>query len=140
MSHAPEHHENHDADDAPAPPSMRDLNVPLILTIGIVSVLLLFVVIVGTQAWFNYEAQQEFEQKVVRRGFDSLDGQVDVAELTRQQQQKLTGPPSWRQTQAGKAVATVPIDTAIDYFVQQQAQTRPAPQTEPQAQPGGGAG
>jgi type II secretory pathway pseudopilin PulG len=111
MSHSPEH-DNQATESAEAdvaPPSIRDLNVPLILTIGIVSILLLIVIIVGTQAWFRYEVRQEFEQKVVQQEFEALQS------LNREQRQRLTGPAQWEDPQAG--TVSVPIDQAIDRLV-----------------------
>jgi len=126
MSESPHPNEawdTHEAGDGePAPLSIRDLNVPLILTIGVVSVLLLLVAIFGTQAWFNYEVQQEFEKKVVNQPFAELEA------LNAQQEQTLNGPPAWQDREQG--VVSVPIDQAIDRFVAERRQERSPPSTE----------
>lgn len=59
----PHTHETHHASGG----QERDLNVPVILTVGIISTVLLVVIVVGIQAWFKYEQQLEFQRKVVDR-------------------------------------------------------------------------
>ena len=113
--HADDH--NQPTDDEPAPPSVRDLNVPLILTIGVVSVLLLLVAIFGTQAWFNYAWQQEYEKKVINQPFTELN------EMNQAQQQTLTGPAKWQDRQQG--TVAVPLDQAIDRMVATQGKGQP---------------
>jgi hypothetical protein len=43
----------------------QEVNVPLILTIGIVSGIMLLVIVIGTEAWFQSEEQAEFASKAV---------------------------------------------------------------------------
>ncbi|MEX2388860.1 MAG: hypothetical protein WD534_13360, partial [Phycisphaeraceae bacterium] len=43
---------------------LQDVNVPLILTIGVISSLLLIVIVIGIQAWFHFEAYHERARKV----------------------------------------------------------------------------
>ena len=126
MTESPQNHEPEAPEaDEPAPPSIRDLNVPLILTIGIVSVLLLIVAIIGTQAWFTHEVKQERQKKVLSQPFPELDGDMNVTELNRQQEQVLQGPAAWKDR--SKGIVTVPIDQAIDRFVAKSQQSDQAP-------------
>jgi len=107
--------EAHEADDAhPRPPSIRDLNVPLILTIGIISVLLLIVAIVGTEAWFRYEMHQEREEKVVQQPFTELE------DLNQQQTRLLRSGPAWQNKEKG--VVSVPIDQAMQRYIETRGQ------------------
>lgn len=48
-------------------PHTRDLNVPLIVTIGLISCILLLVIGIGTVAWFRHEMRQEQWAKVIER-------------------------------------------------------------------------
>lgn len=50
----------------------QEVNVPLILTIGIVSGIMLLVIIIGTEAWFQSEEQAEFAAKAVEFPHQSL--------------------------------------------------------------------
>jgi len=43
----------------------QDVNVPVIVTVGIIGSLLLVVIIIGIQAWFQYEMQQERQAKII---------------------------------------------------------------------------
>ena len=58
--HTPQH-DTHDQTDL----HTRDVNVPVIVTVGVISVLLLVVIIIGIQAWFQYEMQQERRAKII---------------------------------------------------------------------------
>jgi hypothetical protein len=117
MSDQPQNEaEAHEFEDTePRPPSIRDLNAPLIVTIGVVSVLLLIVAVVGTEAWFRYEMHQERQQKVVNQPF------TELQQLNEQQRQILTGPPQWQDRENG--LVSVPIDQAMETLIQQREQT-----------------
>lgn len=41
----------------------QEVNVPLVMTIGIVSAMLLLVIVIGTQAWYQSEVQDEITLK-----------------------------------------------------------------------------
>ena len=96
-----------------------DLNVGLIVTIGIVSVLLLFVAVFGTQAWFRFEVQQERQRKVVDQPRPAA-----MRSLDEQAQFQLEGPPQWTSKEQG--LASVPIGTAIEGYVGWQQRGEPA--------------
>jgi len=62
MSHeqTPHHETSHQGDS-----HAQDINVPVILTVGVISSILLAVIIIGIQAWFQYEMQQERQAKII---------------------------------------------------------------------------
>ena len=81
-------HAHHDPTDVPADAHAsdgQDINVPLILTIGIISTILLVVIVIGTQAWFRYEQQLEYQQKVIQQRDPQL------VELSNRAQSRLRG-------------------------------------------------
>ena len=61
------------------PSTTRDLNVPLIALIAVVGVTLLFVLITGVQAWFQFEQNKEAAAK------NSVMDSYDLRELKREQ-------------------------------------------------------
>jgi len=102
----PEHDEEHRG--------TGDLNIPLILTVGAVSVILLLVSVWGTQAWYEYETRLEFQRKVVSQPFEQLQ------QLERQQEQELRNGPAWVDQEAG--LVEVPVEQAMAELVNQQRQ------------------
>ena len=84
----------------------HDINVKLLALIGIVSAILLFALIVSTQAWFRYEFQQENQRKYVEVPFPEL------AELKESQLSALNAAPHYADP-AEKDRIIVPIDTAM---------------------------
>ncbi len=65
------------------PSTTRDLNVPLIALIATVGVTLLFVLIVGVQAWFQFEQNKEAYSK------NSVTDSYDLRELKAEQRANL---------------------------------------------------
>lgn len=61
----------------------HDVNMPVIVTIGVISVLLLIVIVFGTVAWYHHERQKEWEAKVLERDNPQL------RELNRQAEARL---------------------------------------------------
>lgn len=56
------------------PASSRDMNFPVLVTLGVVAAILIYVTIVSTQAWFRYEYQHEYQKKVLNRPHVWLEG------------------------------------------------------------------
>ncbi len=86
-----------------------DMNLPLILTIGVVGTILVFVVIVGIEAWFYAQQQQErLTKSLAVRNPALVDGQV-------QQLRNLEG---YRWVDQATGVAAIPIDRAMALTVE----------------------
>lgn len=43
------------------------MNFPVLVTLGVVATILVYVIVVSTQAWFRYEFQHEYQKKVVNQ-------------------------------------------------------------------------
>lgn len=69
------------------PASSRDMNIPVLVTLFVMATLLVYVIVVATQAWFRWEFNREYQLKVVQQP------NVELNELmTRQQAQLENGP------------------------------------------------
>jgi hypothetical protein len=102
----------------------QEVNVPLILTIGIVSGIMLLVIIIGTQAWFQSEEQAELAQKAVEFPHQAL------LDLQGQQRANIN---SYHWVDKKKGVVTVPIGLAMQVMLQTNGNL-------PTTAPSGGAG
>ncbi len=98
------------------PASSRDMNIPVLATLGIVSTILVFVIIVATQAWFQYEVGREHEVKVILR---------PNPELNRQRLEQLAKLEGYRVVDAQKQTVAIPIERAMQETVKRYAD-RPA--------------
>ena len=87
----------------------QEVNVPLILTIGIVSGIMLLVIVIGTQAWFQSEEQAEFATKALEYPHQAL---IDL------QTQQRTNINSYRWVDKKNGVVTVPIGLAMQEMLQ----------------------
>ncbi len=87
-------------------------NVPVLVAIGSVSTALLFVVVVGLQAWFYSEESREIREKHATA--------VDyrVKDLILGQEQRIN---SYRWIDSQKGLAAIPIDRAIEITVDRRA-------------------
>ncbi|MFA9477584.1 hypothetical protein ACERK3_04670 [Phycisphaerales bacterium AB-hyl4] len=92
---------------------MQDVNVPLILTIGVISSILLIVIVVGIQAWFHFEAMQERERKV----YEVHDR--ELVELNTRQRNRME---TYRWVDDEQQRAAVPIDQGIEMYLQRHGQ------------------
>jgi hypothetical protein len=83
----------------------HDVNATKIAVIGVVSVLLVFVIIVGVQAWFYHQEDRELERKAT--------GEVNVtlADLRLKQQENIN---RYRWVDRNSGTVTIPIDRAIE--------------------------
>ena len=82
----------------------QNINISLITTIGLVSAVLLFVIIVGVEAWFYSEVEDE--RTIKHQG--TVNWILADHELT--QQEKLQ---TYRKVDAEKQTVTIPIHDAI---------------------------
>jgi len=98
------------------PSGSHDINVKFLALMGIVSAILIFSLIVATQAWFRYEFQQENQRKYVEVPF------AELAELKESQLTALNADPHYADPEEKDRVV-VPIDMAIHGVVQKYAKT-----------------
>jgi hypothetical protein len=47
--------------------SSRDMNIPVLVTLFTIATILVYVIVVATQAWFRWEFNREFQIKVVEQ-------------------------------------------------------------------------
>lgn len=92
-----------------------DMNLPLILTVGVVGAILVFVVIVGIEAWFYAQQQQERLTKSLAVRNPAL------ADDRAQQLRNLEG---YRWVDQATGVAAIPIDRAMTLTVEAYAAER----------------
>ena len=84
---------------------LKDINLPVLATIGVISVILVVVSVVGVQAWFRYAFQQEYEAKVFSQPY---------TELEQQKQQQEANLIVYRWVDQKNQIAAIPIDKAIE--------------------------
>jgi hypothetical protein len=86
----------------------QEVNVPLIVTIGAVSVVLLVVLIIGTEAWYDSEAQAQANLEADVYGHPTLQALKD------QQMAVLNDPQHpYHWVDKSKGIVAIPIDDAI---------------------------
>jgi len=96
----------------------QEVNVPLILTIGIVAGIMILVIVIGTQAWFQGEEANEIAlkaQEASARALDPNSPTVTFAELKQGQKDALAAKPHWVD-ETKKDRMTMPIDDAMNYL------------------------
>jgi hypothetical protein len=96
----------------------QEVNVPLIFTIGVVSGIMLLVIVIGTQAWYQSEEGNEIAQKAqeaVSRSLDPASPTITFAELKQGQLTALHAKTHWIDP-AKKDRAAVPIEDAVAYL------------------------
>jgi hypothetical protein len=97
----------------------QEVNVPMILTTGIISGILILVIVIGMQAWYTSEEQNEIAVKAEAAAADSADMQLPtktLAELVNGQKLALAAkPPHWIDDKK-KDRATIPIEDAKTYL------------------------
>ena len=85
----------------------QEVNSPLIVTTGIISVLLLVVSAIGLEAWFRYEESAELQEKW------ATNQNTWLADIRKQEQAKLRG-----------EKAAMPIEKAMQVVAQNQGKTK----------------
>lgn len=96
-----------------------DLDIKLLAVIGLISVLLVLEIVVVTQAYFYNVQEEEIAAKQVRQP------SWELSDLLLQQQAELN---SYRWVDREKQRVSIPIDRAIQRFVEEEARraaTRP---------------
>lgn len=107
-------------------PMKQEVNVPLVLTIGIVSGVLLVVMIIGTEAWYRSEEQSEIAAKASEYPYQEL------IDLKASQTKRIS---EYRWVDRKAAVVAIPIERAMQIMVQTQGHF---PSTQPSAGEGPG--
>jgi len=87
----------------------QEVNVPLILTIGIVSGIMLLVIVIGTQAWFQNEEQSEMAAKAMEFPHQ------DLIELQNGQRANIN---SYRWVDQKNGVVAIPIGRAMQVMLE----------------------
>jgi hypothetical protein len=96
----------------------QEVNVPLILTIGIVSGIMILVIVIGTQAWYESEESNEVAIKAVEASQRSLDPDsptFSFPQLKQGQLDNLSAKAHWVD-ETKKDRMTMPIDDAVKYL------------------------
>jgi hypothetical protein len=96
----------------------QEVNVPLVMTIGIVSGILLVVIVIGTQAWYQSEVQDEIMLKSGEAAARALTldlPSASFAELQEMQRKALASKPHWVDEKT-KTRVTLPIADAVEYL------------------------
>jgi hypothetical protein len=89
----------------------QEANAPLLAVIGIVSILMLIIIIIGVQAWFMAEQRADIERKFGDTQSTSL------VNLKTEQTQKLE---TARWVDQSKGIVQIPIEEAMKLIVKDQ--------------------
>ena len=87
----------------------QGINIPMLVTTALVSILVLVVLIAGTEAWFNASMQQETDVK------ETMDNPSEFAVARAKQAQSLERV-GW--TDSSQKAVTIPIEQAMQIMVQ----------------------
>jgi len=98
------------------PSGSHDINVKLLALMGIVSAVLVFALIVATQAWFRYEFAQENQRKYIDVPF------AELVELKQGQLTELNQAPHYADPN-GQDRVIIPIDMAMHEVVRKYGKT-----------------
>ena len=92
---------------------LKDVNVPLILLIGVISGVLLLIIAIGAQGWYYYEAARQRQEKVY------TGVHADLLELKTDQHQRLD---TLRWVDEDQTRAAIPLEDAFDRYLEGQGQ------------------
>jgi hypothetical protein len=98
----------------------QEVNVPVIFTIGVISAIMLLVIVIGTQAWYQSEELDEVTTKAAEAQSRLLDADLPTksfAELKQEQLLALSAKPHWTDA-SKKDRAAVPIADALTYLTE----------------------
>jgi hypothetical protein len=96
----------------------QEVNVSLLMTIGVISALMVLVIVIGMQAWYQSEEINEFALKSQDASQRALSGDAPVttlAQLQQDQKHALAAKPHWVDEKKKDRVA-VPVSVAINYL------------------------
>lgn len=100
----------------------QEVNVPLIFTIGVVSGVVLLVIVIGVQAWYQSEEINEVAVKAQEAHADALNPAsptVDFAELKQEQLLAIHAKVHWTDTTKKQRVA-MPVEDSMAYLEEHQ--------------------
>ncbi len=97
------------------PQGAPGMDVPLIVTIGVASSLLVIVVVIGVWAWFDYEVSREQHRKVVDQPI------YEIEQLKTRQLAEIT---TYRWVDEKAGIAAIPIDRAMKLIAQREGAKR----------------
>jgi hypothetical protein len=100
----------------------QEVNVPLIVTIGFVSGIVVVVLILGTEAWYRAEADNELAAKALQYP------NTQLVEMRTQQKNNISG---YRWTSPDRNAITIPVEDAMKIMVDTQGKF---PTTHPSGQ------
>jgi hypothetical protein len=89
----------------------QEVNVPLVVTIGVISGLMVLVSVIGMQAWYQSEEKNE---TVIKAAEAYTRPNNWLVTLQRGQRLAINGKPAWADKKAG--TVTMPIEQAMDYL------------------------
>lgn len=98
----------------------NDVDVPLVITIGAVSVILLVVIIIGTQAWFMSEEREE------RAALWEEAPNVAVINLLNRQRERIN---SYRWEDRQKQTVAIPVSEAMRIMAEKHGDVQVCPPT-----------
>jgi hypothetical protein len=100
----------------------QEVNVPLVVTIGIVAGIFLLVIVIGMQAWYQSEENNELTAK------ENLFPNQPLIDLKTSQTARIN---QYRWMDQANNVVAIPIDKAMEIMIQTQG-------NPPATQPSGG--
>jgi hypothetical protein len=103
----------------------QEVNVPLVFTIGVISGIMLLVIVIGTQAWYQSEENIEIAQKTHEAYMadasmfvpGSLVNPMPFPQLKAQQLVALEGKTHWTDDKK-KTRATMPVKDAMSWLAE----------------------
>jgi hypothetical protein len=107
----------------------QEVNVPFVLTVGFISAILLIVAVIGTQAWFYSEEQNEIDRK--NREYPN----TELLTLKAGQTEHLT---KYRWIDQKKGIVAIPIEAAMKIMVDSNGQPPEVDATAPSSSSTGG--
>ncbi len=96
------------------PSGSHDINVKLLVLMGILSTILVIALVVATQAWFRYEFQQENNRKYVEVPF------TELVEIQETQLKAMNAAPHYADPSAKDRIV-IPIDMAMKEVIKANA-------------------
>lgn len=92
--------------------SHDDINLPVLITLGVVTTLCVVVTVIAVQAWFSYEMDLEFKEKVVDQPY------LEYQQQKYEQEANLL---EWAWRDREQRIAKIPIDQAMNEIVKRYA-------------------
>lgn len=88
------------------------MNIPVIITVSLVTAVLVLLSVVGVQAFFRFEQEKEARVKIIEAPNDDLD-QLNNQQLAEIQQ--------YRWVDREKGLAAIPIDRAMAIYAKEES-------------------